>query len=247
MSVLGMRFTVLLLRCGGGILENPGLGPYIIGRSLPSVNPLCAGVHSPWAIAHRGASREFPENTRAAFDAALGVPIDGIELDLQLSADGVPVVWHDRTLSRAGGGGRRVAELALWELGRLALCGERILTLEEVLERYGGRSRLLLELKAREEPHAEERHLRLLRATLEAVEARGLEPSVLLLCCETRLLEEAHRTAPRVPTVLNLRSLPAPAAWTSLAQLFALSIDVRALTGGFVREAHARGKPVLTF
>ncbi len=219
------------------------------------MNPLSAGETSPWTIAHRGASREFPENTAAAFDAALALPIDGIELDLQLSRDNVPVVWHDRTLTRAGAGRRRVRELSLEELRALDVGsrfhrrfrGERILTLEEVLDRYGGRSRLLLEIKAREEPRAAERHPRLVEKTVAAIEARSLASSVFLLCFDPGLLEVARRAAPRIPTVLNLRTLPEGAAWRRLDRLFALSVDARVLTGRFVREAHARGKPVLTF
>lgn len=219
------------------------------------MNVLHVGETIPWVIAHRGASREFPENTAAAFDAALGFPIDGIELDLQLSRDDVPVVWHDRTLTRAGASRRRVGELRLKDLRALDLGsrfhrrfrGERILTLDEVLDRYGGRSRLLLEIKAREEPRAAERHARLVESTLAAVARRALEPSVLLLCFDPKALDLARGIAPRIPTVLNLRSLPAGAAWRRLDPLFALSVDARVLTGRFVREAHDRGKPVLTF
>lgn len=57
--------------------------------------PIRPGEPLPWAIAHRGNSAEAPENTAAAFDAALEAPIDGIELDVQMSADGVPVIHHD--------------------------------------------------------------------------------------------------------------------------------------------------------
>ena len=45
--------------------------------------------------AHRGARKEAAENTRSAFDKALVYAIDGIETDIQLSRDGVTVLWHD--------------------------------------------------------------------------------------------------------------------------------------------------------
>ena len=51
-------------------------------------------------IAHRGFSSDAPENTFAAFDLALESGFDNIELDAQLTADGVPVVIHDSTLDR---------------------------------------------------------------------------------------------------------------------------------------------------
>ena len=56
-------------------------------------------------IAHRGASAEFPENTMAAFIAALSrePSADGLECDVRLSADGVPVVFHDDDTRRLTG------------------------------------------------------------------------------------------------------------------------------------------------
>ena len=128
-----------------------------------------------WAIAHRGASRDRPENTLSAFDEALRRGADAIELDLQLSRDGVPVVYHDRTLARAGGGRRRMSQLTLAQLRRLdagfrsdAFGGERIPTLTAVLRRYARRTRLLLEIKTRERDGLQ-RHLELMRAVADQV------------------------------------------------------------------------------
>ena len=55
-------------------------------------------------LAHRGDWRRAPENTLAAFLAAIAVPgCDGLEFDVRASADGVPVVIHDETLSASRG------------------------------------------------------------------------------------------------------------------------------------------------
>lgn len=59
-----------------------------------------------------------PENTIAAFEAAIEAGSDGIEFDVRLSSDGVPVVIHDETLHRTSGVRRRVADMALNELNR---------------------------------------------------------------------------------------------------------------------------------
>lgn len=64
-----------------------------------------------WLHAHRGASADAPENTLAAFQLGLEQGADGIELDVQLSADGVPVVIHDPTLDRTTDQSGAVAEL----------------------------------------------------------------------------------------------------------------------------------------
>ncbi len=52
--------------------------------------------------AHRGANKEAAENTRTAFDKALHYAIDGIETDIQISRDGVAVLWHDDDLAKLG-------------------------------------------------------------------------------------------------------------------------------------------------
>ena len=68
-------------------------------------------------LAHRGDWRQAPENTIAAFRAALAVPdCDGVELDVRLAADGTPVVIHDDTLSRVQGRPDRVDGLDAPEL-----------------------------------------------------------------------------------------------------------------------------------
>ena len=58
---------------------------------------------APLIIGHRGASAVAPENTMAAFREAIAVGSDGIEFDVRLTRDGVPVVIHDSTLHRTGG------------------------------------------------------------------------------------------------------------------------------------------------
>lgn len=106
--------------------------------------------------AHRGLhdlKKGIPENSMKAFRLAVEKGY-GIELDVQLSADGVPVVFHDDTLTRVCGVDRRVCELTLSELKKLPLgkegfpdTGERIPTFAEFLEMADGRVPLIVELK----------------------------------------------------------------------------------------------------
>jgi glycerophosphoryl diester phosphodiesterase len=100
-------------------------------------------------IAHRGASARAPENTLAAFRAALEAGVGMIELDVHLTADGVPVVIHDDALSRTTDGEGRVAERTLEDLRRLSAGAwfderyhtERVPVLEEVFRLVGPRWR----------------------------------------------------------------------------------------------------------
>lgn len=68
-------------------------------------------------LAHRGDHRAAPENTLAAFAAALAIPdVDGLELDVRASADGVAIVLHDATLTRVQGRRVRASRLTVAEL-----------------------------------------------------------------------------------------------------------------------------------
>ena len=73
----------------------------------------------PLIIGHRGASAVAPENTLAAFARALDEGADGVELDVRLARDGVPVVIHDATLRRTGLREGIVAEMTSAELGKI--------------------------------------------------------------------------------------------------------------------------------
>ncbi len=84
-------------------------------RPLPSA-PL---ISPPLVIAHRGASGEAPENTLLAFELAARQGADAIECDVHLSADGVPVVLHDRSLGRTTSGFGRVSDYPAALLKRL--------------------------------------------------------------------------------------------------------------------------------
>lgn len=109
--------------------------------------------------AHRGLfdlSRGIPENSLPAFLEAARAGV-GIELDVQLSSDGVPMVFHDAELFRACGVPGRLCEKSFSELQSLSLfgiSGVRIPTLAEVLSLVGGRVPLLIEIKANPSPIA---------------------------------------------------------------------------------------------
>jgi len=86
-------------------------------------------------IAHRGASAYAPENTLAAIHKAAELGADMVELDVQVSADGVPIIIHDLDLSRLNGSSASVARQNLADLKRIdAGGGETIPTLTEAIE-----------------------------------------------------------------------------------------------------------------
>ncbi|MFN8538945.1 MAG: glycerophosphodiester phosphodiesterase family protein [Thermomicrobiales bacterium] len=106
-------------------------------------------------IAHRGASGYAPENTRVAFERAIAMGADAIETDVQLTADGALVLFHDTTVERNSNGRGPLADYTLAELRLLDLggwyapefAGERVLTVAELLDEFVERIPLVLELK----------------------------------------------------------------------------------------------------
>jgi glycerophosphoryl diester phosphodiesterase len=98
---------------------------------------------------HRGAAAEYPENTLPGFRRALELGIEGIELDVHLSKDGVPVVIHDETVDRTTNGKGAVADLTVAELRALdAGDGDHVPTLAEVLDLVGDELVVDIEVKA---------------------------------------------------------------------------------------------------
>lgn len=106
-------------------------------------------------IAHRGASGYAPESTRAAFERAIALGADATESDVQLSADGALVLFHDSNVDRTSDGRGPLADHTLAELRALDIggwygatfAGERILTVDEALDAYLPRLPFALELK----------------------------------------------------------------------------------------------------
>ncbi|HET8644390.1 MAG TPA: glycerophosphodiester phosphodiesterase family protein, partial [Vicinamibacteria bacterium] len=108
----------------------------------------------PLIIAHRGDSAHRPENTLASFASALEVGADLVELDVQLTRDGHPVVIHDPTVDRTTDGQGKVVDFTLPELRRLsagypgrfgaAYAGERVPTLAQVLNFLRGRCKVMI-------------------------------------------------------------------------------------------------------
>ncbi len=124
----------------------------------------------PLIIAHRGDSAFAPENTLAAFRSAIHAKADGVEFDVQLAADGVPVVIHDFDLNRTGGNKKRVSELTAGQLSntnvgswfnkkhpnlsRPEFANETVPTLDEVLKGLTDFDGFIhIELKALEGDH----------------------------------------------------------------------------------------------
>jgi glycerophosphoryl diester phosphodiesterase len=153
---------------------------------------LCLSVTRPLFIAHRGASAEAPENTLAAFRRALALGVDGIELDVQVSRDGVPVVFHDATLNRLTGRPGRIAAHTVRVLRAFRVRGEPIPILAEVLALTRDRVIVQVEIK-RGVPVA---------PVVQSVRHARAADRVVLASFVPAQLVAARALAPRIPRML---------------------------------------------
>lgn len=193
-------------------------------------------VAKPLVIAHRGASAEAPENTLAAFRRALAIGVDGIELDVQLSRDGVPVVFHDARLRRLTGVSGRVQQKTWRELSTLQVNGRAAFPrLTEVLRLTRSRAVVQIELKAGAA----------VAPVVRAVRAAHAMQWVIFASFAPDLVRDARRLAPTVPRMLISAGRQTPASLARhLANLGAsgLSVDHRAVAGPeWVAYFSARG------
>jgi glycerophosphoryl diester phosphodiesterase len=141
-------------------------------------------------VAHRGVPDGVPENTIAAYRQALDLGADGIELDVRLSEDQAPVVFHNFYLDEPTNASGPVFAHKLAQLREVTLLGGRveapeecrIPTFREVLEAFAGRLGLEIEIKGPEPESAKilSRELEPFRNLWDTMEVTSYEPALLL-------------------------------------------------------------------
>jgi len=217
-------------------------------------------VFLPPVIGHRGAAAVAPENTLAGLRAGAAAGIEWVEIDVRCSADGVPVVMHDSTLSRTTDGVGPLADLSADALGRLdaggwfaeAFAGEPVPTLAAALDeahRLG--LRLNLEIKC-ESTVAESTARTVAESALLVArtwwQAAGEPPAPLISSFNIRCLEVAAGLTPDWPRGLALPT-PLP-GWAELADRLdatAFCVAAGCLDAPTVGAFLATGRPVLAY
>ncbi len=182
-------------------------------------------------IAHRGASAYEPENTLRAIKRALELGADLVEVDVQLSRDGHVVVIHDESVDRTTNGRGYVKDMTLDQLRKLdAGLGEKIPTLEEVLDIIKDKAILIIEIKA---PEAVEKVVR-------TVEEKEMTEKVIVSSFSQDTVKRVKMLNPKIKTGLIFPFHP-----LKLAQL-ATEAGVEVFFSKYVdktmvREAHKQG------
>lgn len=159
-------------------------------------------------IAHRGASAYYPENTMAAFKGAVELGAEMIELDVTLSKDGVPVIFHDVKLNRHSDGKGLVSDHTLEDLKSLdagswfhpKFSDQKIPTLEEVLDFASGNIALNIEIK----PEAVSNNLdgNTVKKCLDLVHKHDMSDYVLFSSFDYRAAKQLKKLDPKMPAAL---------------------------------------------
>lgn len=159
-------------------------------------------------IAHRGASAYYPENTMAAFEAAVQMNAEMIEIDVMMSKDRVPVVFHDGSLNKHTDGKGPLKNFTIDQLKEMdagswydeKFTGERIPTLEEVLEFASGRIALNIEIKT--ESVTDELRDGVEERSLKLVKKCKMENHVLFSSFDYRAVGHLKELDPGIPVAL---------------------------------------------
>jgi glycerophosphoryl diester phosphodiesterase len=190
-------------------------------------------MHRTLVIAHRGFHRDFPENTVEALRAALELGADGVEFDVQETADGQFVIHHDDDIGGRSIGSLTLAEIATSRVGSVY----RIPALEEALEAVGRGLVLLVELKK----------VRSLKKFLEILRRYVDEAWTVLVSFDAALIKNLAVLAPGFPRAV-IREPGDTGRYDAVARAAGfVQVPANMVTGDLVKEAHARGDLVFVW
>ena len=197
----------------------------------------------PLRIAHRGASGRglAPENTLAAFEKALDIGVDMLEIDVRVTGDGQLIVLHDPSLDRTTDCEGIVREMRLDEIRQAdAGDGERVPILPEVFDLARNRAPILLEIKS---DFIAER-------VVQAIADAQIEEQVVVQSFNPQTVERVKRLAPHLPSSLLIGELPTTPSRVRARSLVSQVLEVGAntlsiwhatLTPSLIEEMRKRG------
>jgi len=190
-------------------------------------------------IGHRGARGIEPENTIRSYQEGLELGVDYIECDVHMTKDSHIVLMHDHTVDRTTNASGQVNSFTFEEIRRLdAGKGEKIPTLQELLDLARGKVKLHIELK--DETATE--------PTIRLVEKNGMVGQVFLTSGNTETLKKVRQLNPNIPTE-HIFGEPPDDAIERAVSIGAkrVSCHISHITSEFVEKAHANGIKVIAW
>lgn len=194
--------------------------------------------------AHRGSSKTAPENTAAAIEAAIEELADFVEIDVQMTADGMVVLGHDANLKRVAGLNRAISSLTWEELQGLdagswfseQYAGERIPSLVEVMELCKGKISLNIEIKNVGKDST------LPEAVVALILENGMEEQCVVTSTSLNYLKQVKELAPELRTGYIISA--AYGDFYSNEAVDFISIRSSFVNEELVEKAHAEGKAI---
>ncbi len=174
-----------------------------------------------YSIGHRGNETEDPENTLSAFKRCIDYGIDIAELDVQLSKDGVPIIFHDSSISKKTGKKGKISDYLFSELAQIDVINnktgtkDKIISLETLFQLIKNNNLLLqIELKAKKTASP----------TIDLIRKYQLEKKVYLSSFFRSELRTAHHYAPEISKILLVKSRDRY-PWLFTESMFCRNID----------------------
>ncbi len=190
-------------------------------------------------IGHRGARGLEPENTMRSFQKAIELGVDYIECDVHLTKDGHIVLIHDHTLDRTTNATGNVGDYTFEEIRKLdAGKGEKIPTLQELIDLARGKVKLHIELK--DEKATEQ--------TVNLIEKNGIVDQMFLTSGNTDTLKRVRELNPKI-SLEHIFGQPPEDAIERAKSVSAkrVSCHINYLTADFVQKAHKNGLQVIAW
>jgi len=197
-------------------------------------------------FAHRGSSAAAPENTMAAVRLAMADGTDWVEIDVQETADGEVVVLHDSDLKKVGGQNLKIWDATTETLQDIdigswfgpAFRGERVPTLQQVLETCRGHCGVNIELKYYgHDKQLEER-------VVEIVEAAGMSSNIVVMSLDYNGIQKIRSLRPKW-TVGLLTSVTL--GNTAKLDVDFFAINARFASRAFIESAHQNAQDVIVW
>jgi glycerophosphoryl diester phosphodiesterase len=212
----------------------------------------------PWIIAHRGAKDEAPENSLTALKRALNYDIDGVEFDVQMSSDGIPVLFHDWTLRKVGGGRKRVSDMTCAELERIdwgnwhhpRFAGEPLTTLAKALTLLKRCHNMCIEIKSSPCDQSSGQTAALTDEVLRRIHQPDIEPykdRILILSFDPAVLIRIDQADTGLRFVLNLPESTLTDTITTTQHLWGVGVNISKLSTVLAQWVRRRNLRLLTY
>ncbi|MCK0105311.1 glycerophosphodiester phosphodiesterase family protein [Marinobacter sp. S0848L] len=217
----------------------------VLAQSYPIISSLNHSTEV-GITAHRGNASLAPENTVSAIRQAINDGSDYIEIDVQLTADGVPVLWHDTDMQRIFGLPERINDLSYPQLRKLdagswfseTFADERIASLAEAIEATRGKANLLVDLKPNRNEEA------LVNAVVTVLQEKDAVEGTVIAAADWPILERAKELDPNLRTALLAQFVVGP-LWQDRYDI--LGIRSNRASPAMVARAHNAGNELFVW